>query len=125
MSLRRLAIVAVILVAGCSKLHEQRSFEVASGGSHSLKISAPISEQTLAIVVTSDEPINVWVLLEKNLPEGSDDLEPDGLKEGVVAKEKNTKSVTLTATIPAKQAFRVYVNGVSKKAAVTVKVDSQ
>ena len=125
MMVRRLAFLAVIAVAGCSKLNEQRSFEIEPGGSHSLQISAPLSEQTIKVAVTSDQAVNVWVLLDKNMPEGKDDFDPETMKEGVIAKEKNTKQATLTATIPAKEKYRVYVNGVAKKASVTVKIDSQ
>ena len=62
---------------------------------------------------------------DENLPEIKDDFNPEKLTEGVVAKEKNTKDSTLTATIPAKEKFRVFVNGATKKANVTVKIDSQ
>ena len=65
------------------------------------------------------------MLLDKHLPEMKDDFNPETLKEGVVAKEKNTKNSTLTATIPAKERYRIFVNGATKKASVTVKIDSQ
>jgi hypothetical protein len=125
MSIRRLAVLAIIVVAGCSKIHEQRSFEVEPGSNHSLEITAPLSEQTVKVVATSDQPVNVWVLLDKNLGEMKEDFNPETLKEGILAKEKNTKECTLTATIPAKEKYRVFVNGASKKASVTVKIDSQ
>ena len=125
MTLRRLAFLAVILAAGCSKVHYQSSFLVDVGGSRSVEISAPMSQQTIKVVTTSDQPVNVWVLLDKNLPEIKDDFNPEKLTEGVVAKEKNTKDSTLTATIPAKEKFRIFVNGATKKANVSVKIDSQ
>jgi hypothetical protein len=125
MTARRLAFLAVVLVAGCSKIHESRSFEVEPGGSHSVAISAPLSEQTIKVTATSDSPINVWVLLDKNVGEIKDDFNPETLKEGIIAKEKNTKDATLTATIPAKENYRIFINGATKKASVTVKVDSQ
>jgi hypothetical protein len=125
MSVRRLAVIAVIAVAGCSKVHEQRSFDVEAGASHSLEITAPLSQQTVKIVATSDQPVNVWVLLDKNLGETKDDINPEKLTEGVLAKELKTKECTLTATIPGKEKYRVFVNGASTKASVTVKIDSQ
>jgi hypothetical protein len=125
MTLRRVAVFSIILVAGCSKIHEQRSFTVDPGGSHSLQISAPLSQQTVKVALTSDEPVNIWVILEKNVPTGKDEFDPETIKEGVLAKEKNVKEATLTATIPGKEAYRVYIDGVKKKANVTVKIDSQ
>jgi hypothetical protein len=124
MSIRRLAVLVVIAVAGCSKIHEQRSFEVDSHSFHSLEVSAPLSEQKVKVVVTSDQPINAYILLDKNFQD-KDDFDPDQLREGVLAKEKNTKECTLTATIPAKEKYRVFVNGAANKASVTVKIDSQ
>jgi len=48
------------------------------------------------------------------------------MKSGVLAKEKNAKEATLSATIPAKEKFQVYVNNTgSKPASVTVKIDSK
>jgi len=125
MSIRRLAVLAVIVVAGCSKVHHQTSFDVDTGGSHSVEVSAPLSEQTVKVVTTSDQPVNVWILLDKHLGEMKDDFNPETLKEGVLAKEKGTKDSTLTATIPAKEKYRVFINGAQKKANVTVKIDSQ
>ncbi|HKA06991.1 MAG TPA: hypothetical protein VKD71_07010 [Gemmataceae bacterium] len=125
MRFRLIPLLAVFAVAGCSKIHEQRSFTVDPGGAHTLEVSAPVSQQTVKVAVTSDEPVNVWVLLSKNVPEGKDDFDPEALKEGVIAQEKNTKDATLTATIPAKEKFVIFVNGAAKKASVIVKVDSQ
>src|SRR5215211_6277980 len=125
MRLRLIPVLAVCAFAGCSKIHEQRSFTIESGGAYTLNITAPLSEQKVKVEVTSDEPINVWVILEKDVPGGKDEFDPESLKSGVLAKEKDTKQVTLTATIPAKEKYRVYINGPAKKASVTVKVDSQ
>ena len=125
MTTRLIPLLALCLFVGCSKIHEERSFTVEAGGSHSLQITAPLSEQKVKVVMTSTEPVNVYVLLDKHVPEGKDDFDADALKEGVLAKEKAKKEATLTATIPAKEKYRVYVNGAAKSANVTVKVDSQ
>jgi hypothetical protein len=125
MKARLIPLLALCILVGCSKIHEERSFTVEAGGSHSLQITAPLSEQTVKVVMNSEEPVNVYVLLDKNVPDGKDEFDPEGMKEGVLAKEKGKKDATLTATIPAKEKYRVYVNGVAKKTNVIVKVDSQ
>ena len=128
MQLRVVPFLAVVLLAGCSKIHEQRSFTLEPLAGNTLSISAPLSEQKVKVAVTSDQPVNVWVLLEKDLPEGTkDDFDPDKrMKSGVLAKEKNTKDVTLNASVPAKEKYQIYVtNPGGKAASVTVKVDSQ
>ena len=127
MKARLIPLIAVFAMAGCSKIHEERSFTLEAGpdNSHSLDITAPVSQQTVKVALTSDEPVNVYVLLVKNVPEGKTDFDPETMTEGVLAKEKNTKSATVTATVPAKEKYRIFVNGANKKANVTVKVDSQ
>jgi hypothetical protein len=125
MRLRLIPVVAVCALAGCSKIHEQRQFTIDAGGSHRLQITAPLSEQKVKVEVTSDEPINVWVVLEKDVPGGKEEFDPELLKSAVLAKEKETKQATLTATIPAKEKYWVYINGAVKTTHVTVKVDSQ
>src|SRR5262245_2821369 len=128
MKFRFVPVLAVLVLAGCSKIHEQRTFAVAPGGGNTLSISPPVSDQKLAVVLSSDQPVNVWILLEKDLPSGDkDNFDPDAqMKSGVLAKEKNTKDVTLSATIPAKEKFQVYVSNTGNKTAnVTVKIDSK
>src|SRR5262245_14293843 len=125
---RHIAVYAVILLAGCSKIHESRSFNIEPRGGNTLSITAPLSEQKVKVAVTSDQPVNWSILLDKGLPTGNkDDFDPDkDMKSGILAKEKNTKDVTLNATIPGKEKYQVYVNNTGNKtAAVTVKVDSQ
>jgi len=128
MKLRVVPFLAVLVLAGCSKIHESRSFNLEPLATNTLSISAPLSEQKVKVAVTSDQPVNVWVLLEKDIPAGSkDDFDPDkSMKSGILAKEKNAKDATLNATVPAKEKYQIYVsNPGSKAASVTVKVDSQ
>lgn len=115
----------VFSAAGCSKINESRTFTLDSGESQNLKITAPVSQQVVKVALTSDQPVSVWVVLEKDVPDGKDDFDPETLKDKVLAKEKNTKDATLTATIPGKEAYRVFVGGVTKKANVTVKINSK
>jgi hypothetical protein len=125
MRLRLIPLTAVLALAGCSKIHEQRSFTLDVGESQNLKISAPLSEQKVKVAVTSDQPVGVWIVLEKAVPGGKDDVDPETLKDGVLAQEKATKDATLSATVPGKEAYRIIVGGVTKKANVTIKIDSQ
>lgn len=128
MKLRHVAVYAIVLLAGCSKIHESRAFTLESFAGNTLSISAPLSEQKVKVAVTSDQPVNVWILLEKDVPSGGkDEFDPDkSMKSGILATEKNAKDVTLNATIPAKEKYQIYVNNPGNKtASVTVKVDSQ
>ena len=125
MKARLLPVFALIVCVGCSKIHEDRSFTVEALGSHGLEITAPVSDQKVKVVVTADKPINVCIVLDKDIPGNKDDFDPESIATSLLAKEKNTKSATLEVTIPAKEKYRVYVNGVTEKTNVTVKIDSQ
>jgi hypothetical protein len=128
MKLRLIPVLAVVVLAGCSKIHEQRSFTLEPRGGNTLSVSAPLSEQKVQVSVTSDEPVDVWVLLEKDVPPGTkDDFDPDAkMKSGILATEKKTRNATLQATVPGKEKYQVYVTNPGQKPAnVTVKVDSQ
>lgn len=125
MRIRYMPMLALVALAGCSKVHVERTFSVDSGSSHSLQISAPLSDQKLKVVMTSDQPVNLYVILDKNLPKDKDEFDPESLKEGVLGKEKAKKDATLSVTVPAKEKYTVFVNGASKKANVTVKIDSE
>src|SRR5947209_19130152 len=113
MKRRLLPVLVVCLLAGCSKIHEQRSFELDPADHYSLIVSAPVSEQKIRVVATSDQPINVFVILEKDVPSAkkTTEFDPSTLTSGVVASQMNTKEASLDATIPAKEEFRVYLNG--------------
>lgn len=128
MKLRHLAIPAVLVLAGCSKIHEQRSFTLPPNGGNTLSISAPISEQKIVVAVTSDQTVSVWILLEKDVPAGDkSEFEPDtAMTTGILAKQKFITTASLQATVPAKQAFQIFiVNRNTVAANVTVNVDSQ
>lgn len=129
MKISRIAFAAIaavaVAVAGCSKIHEKKDFTLEPGNSHNLKITAPLSEQKLTVALTSDQPVSIWVLLEKDVPGGKDDLDPTTLKSGILASKTDTKEVSLDVTIPAKEAYRIIIAGAAKKAAVTVKIDSK
>jgi inosine-uridine nucleoside N-ribohydrolase len=125
MTPRLIPVLALFALAGCSKIHEQRSFTLEPGEVHDFTVSAPLSDQKIKVEVTSEQPLNVWVILEKDIPQGKTEFDPESLPSGVLAKEKATKQATLTATIPAKEKFRVYFDAAVKKTNVTVKIDSQ
>jgi hypothetical protein len=125
---RLIPVLAVVVLAGCSKIHEQRSFTLEGHGGNTLSISPPVSDQKVQVAVTADQPVDVWVLLEKDVPPGNKDFfDPDAkMKSGILASEKKTREATLQATIPGKEGYQIYVSNPGEKAAnVTVKVDSQ
>jgi hypothetical protein len=125
MRLRTIGLLAVVALAGCAKLHQQNSVSLDVGESHNIFISAPVSEQKLKVTMASDQPVNIWVVLEKDIPGGAKDFDPATLKSGIVASSKGAKEASLDATIPAKEAYRIFLNGANKKANVNVTIDGK
>lgn len=125
MKARLVPALALIALAGCAKLHLDKNYTLEVLSTQHLEVSPPTSEQKLKITMTSDEPVNVAVVLVKDIPPGVEDYDPALTATGPLAIEKNTKAASLTVTIPAKEKYRVYLSGAKKKATVNVKVDEQ
>ncbi len=128
MKVRLVPALALVVLAGCSKLHVEKQYPLEMFQARSVEVSAPTSEQKIRVTVTSDEPITVTVILDKELPAGkagADDFDPGQLDKGTLAQKKDTKEASLDVTIPAKEKYRVYVSGAKKKAQVTIKIDEQ
>ena len=126
MRARYLPVFAFVFVCGCSKVHEERSFTIDPLGGHSIEVSAPLSEQTVSVQVTADNPVSVWIILGKSVTGRLDDIDPSKLTSGIITSEKDVKEAKLVATIPAKEKYVVLVNGAKKTdTKVTVKIDSQ
>ena len=118
-------ILFVCALAGCSKIHDVRQFSVDATESKTFKISPPVSEQKLKVAMTSDQPVNVWVVLKKDVPPGKEDFDPATMKTGVLASSQMTKDANLDVTVPAQEEYWIIVNGAIKKATGTIKIDSQ
>ena len=128
MKARFVPALALVALAGCSKLHVEKSYTLDPGTVQHLEVTPPTSEQKLKVSVTSDEPITLTVILVKDVPAakgGAEDIDPDTLTKAAVAQKKEAKDATLDVTIPAKEKYRVYVSGVKKMAKVTIKIDEQ
>lgn len=120
-----MAAVGVLVVAGCgpNKLNEVKQFNL--GGENSAQtFSAPAqgAAQTVKVEVTSDNTVDVYVLL--NASGDVANMEEKDLKAKAAASKMATKSETLTVQVPASQTVTVWVgrSGVTQKASGTVKM---
>ena len=125
MKWKTVSVVGLVALAGCSKIHESRSFTLEPADTNNIKVSAPIGEQKIKVTLTADNAVSVWVVLEKDVPSGKDEFDPELLGAALLASQKDATETTLTATIPAKESYRIVVNRATKKATVSVKIDSQ
>lgn len=120
-------LTAVVLVAavGCgpAKLNEEKSFNVGIDAKPAEAWGLPPQsvEQTLKVEVSSNGPVDVFVLAGVN----QDDavvMFNDELKQKAVASKTDAKQDTITAKIPAKQPGVVVVRFNAKRENASGKV---
>lgn len=123
-----LPLFVLVLLTGCpkSRIHQEKTLNLDAGDSTELQIDGPTGNQNLKVAFKSTESaINIYVLLEDQLGGKKDDLDPTKLPAGaILASEKNSKEGTISASIPAKKAYRIFVNGATKKTTVNLKLDT-
>jgi hypothetical protein len=126
MSLRLVAISLAVAV-GCQRLDVKRTIHVNPGDVQDVIIDPPRSEQNIKVGVTSNTPIDVYVILSSNGDAVKGKLlasqKPDDSK--ILVKELKTENASLDATIPAKNEFRVLLTGAKKAADVNVSVTNR
>ncbi|WP_020473097.1 hypothetical protein [Zavarzinella formosa] len=127
--LRLLPVLCAVLLSGClkSKIHESRTWPLESGQSKEMQVEGPTGNQKINVKITSsDSNVDAYILLDDQLGAMTSEIDPDKLPPAAILdKSKGTKDATLSATIPAKKAYRIFVNNnASKKTTVIVKLDS-
>ncbi len=123
--LQLLPVFAVLVSAGCKpKLHIERPYDMDAGTSREIQVDPPSGEQKIKVAFTSTAgPVSVFVLQDDQLGDKKDDLDPDKIPAAAVLGKEKGKDGTITATVPAKKAYRVIIF-TDKKTSVTVKIDS-
>lgn len=125
--MKRVAVFCLCIgLLGCrgSKVDQETSFNLGPGDIYSVIVDPPRKEQKVVVTITADFALTASVVLEKDIP--NKDVEKyDAKKSPPLATEANKKSITLTATIPAKETFYVLFSGAEKLGKVNVTIKSQ
>jgi hypothetical protein len=112
-------------VVGCSKLHEERTVQVAPGEERTLVIDAPKRDQKVQVDFSSPGvAVNVYVLLEKDDQAARKAIDAGTTSDKMLASQLKAEQGSLQATIPGGNNFLVVVVAASTKTAnVTVKIN--
>ena len=118
--------VGVLTAVGCgpNKLNELKQFSLSmEKPAQAFDTPAQGAAQTVKVEVSSDNTVDVYVLLGVTAQAASD-MEEKDLKAKAAASKVGTKSETLSVQVPAGQAVTVWVgrSGVTQKANGTVKL---
>jgi hypothetical protein len=117
---------ALLLAAGCQKLHDERSVKLAPGDTKSFEIDAPRSEQKVTVEYTSSNgPVNVCVALLEDRQAAEEGVLADKKPDKALASKEKADSGTLEATVPAKKGFVVVIGGAKKETEVKVKTNGK
>src|ERR671911_1351513 len=97
-------VVLAFLVAGCAdKLRTESAFTLPDGGNTTKVFDLPAqsAEQTIKVEVTSDKPVDVFVMPAKDAP-GLDGLPTKEWQTKAPTFKEGVTKQTLTAKVPAK-----------------------
>ncbi len=124
----RCLVVLALLAAGCAdKLSTSSSFTLPDGGNITRVFDLPAQsvEQAVKVEVSSDKPVDVFVMPAKDAPNLDGMPNKDWQTKSSAFKEGVTNE-TLTVKVPAKQETKVIVTPSAKtqKANVTVKLSN-
>jgi hypothetical protein len=119
-------IVFLFFAAGCgpAKLNSEHSFTVPSGEDVAkiVNLTAQSVEQSVKVEITSDKPVDVFVLLAKNLPKDEADFTAEKLQPLAVTSKRDSTQDTLSAKIPANSDWHVIVMAGAKTMKATGKL---
>ena len=119
-----------LLLVGCgSKVHEDLNGEVSMAKDLIYNVDGPKKAQKVKIVVSSDEPVSVFVVLKKEFSEQVETSltgasEQSKLPTVLLGKSFKAKAHDFEVEVPAKEELTIQVTS-RKTTKVNVKVDSQ
>jgi hypothetical protein len=118
-----LVVAGVSLLVGCqSKLNVERSVQFEIGQLRTIEVDAPKYEQTVAVTVTADTPVDLYVFLRKNQEAAEQDIAFGKKSDLILAGKDKVQNDTVEAKVPAKEAAIVMIRSGGKAGTATLKI---
>jgi hypothetical protein len=112
----------VLAAAGCqSRLNEQRTLKLDSGLDSFITLDPPRYDQTVAVTVSADVPVDVYVFLEADREEAERQAAFGKKSPKFLADGEKMQQGTLEAKVPAKQKALIMVRS-NKSGTATLKI---
>lgn len=103
----------VLILTGCTKVKDEKSFELQPGETKTFEVPVQKSDMKLTVEVVSDKaPIQAFIRI---MEEGGDGVKYEGQKERI-------KETTITAEVPANKHAAVMLLQATEATNVTVKI---
>lgn len=118
--------LSLLLLAGCTKLDTESSFEVPLDGKSFLVEPIKSQQSVKASGTATGAPVNVYLYLEKNKAAAQKDILAKKLVSPfVMAKSEGAETFSVEATIPAGETAVVEVTRAGKKANVKLHITNR
>jgi hypothetical protein len=112
-----------LAVAGCQRVNQQKTEKLGPGDVVApFIVDAPSRNQEVTVTVSPNgAAVDVYIVLEKDRAAAEQALqERQAPKDVLAGKQKVDKETTLTATVPAKNAYAVLLGNTTKEATVAI-----
>jgi hypothetical protein len=120
-----LLVTVVLATAGCKPaLNYEKDFELKGVSDENISMPAITREQKVKVEIKTDEPVSVYVYLEKDAEAAEKDLHAKrNPSDNILSQNLKVEgTTTLEATIPARNGWIVRLSPGSKKSNVKVKI---
>jgi hypothetical protein len=119
---RAVILLLAFAAVGCqSRLNDQRTLKLDSGLDSIITLDAPRYDQTVAVTVSADVAVDVYVFLEADREEAERQVAFGKKSPKFLADREKMQEGTLEAKVPAKQKALVLVRS-TKSGTATVKI---
>src|SRR5438045_3739725 len=94
-----------LLLAGCHRVHDEKSFKVIPGDVKVFEVPASTGEQKVEVQVTATTPVHVYIVPDQERQDA--ETKPTFDKSKAVEAKQNVTNDTLKATVPANKKYGV------------------
>jgi hypothetical protein len=114
----------ILCFAGCNKaLNYEKTVTMDPGEMRSFPVDAPRANQKVTVTFTSSvAPVDVYIVLDKDLELVSREIKNYKSPGAVLNKIEKAREGSVSADIPAKNAFAAIVAGSTKETSVQLKI---
>lgn len=108
-----LSLFALFSLTGCQKVTQEKSDKINPGDVIApIIVDAPNREQTVTVIASASNPIDVYICSEEDQQEADKKAQPP--KNSFAKQLGVQQETTITATAPGKKAYAVVVTGAKK-----------